>query len=84
MDGLGIAAVIGEMRDVVQGSVVRSIYQPSPARFVWQLFSRGTLRLFIAPTEATIHLTEHAFAYPKRPRKSARKARASTDTHTVC
>ncbi len=67
MDGLGIAAVIGEMRDVVQGSVVRSIYQPSPARFVWQLFSRGTLRLFIAPTEATIHLTKHEFAYPKQP-----------------
>ncbi len=67
MDGLGIAAVIGEMRDVVQGSVVRSIYQPSPARFVWQLFSRGTLRLFIAPAEATIHMTEHEFAYPKQP-----------------
>ncbi|MCD6135513.1 NFACT family protein [Candidatus Bipolaricaulota bacterium] len=67
MDGLGIAAVIGEMRDVVQGSVVRSIYQPSPARFVWQLFSRGTLRLFIAPAEATIHLTKHEFAYPKQP-----------------
>jgi len=67
MDGLGIAAVIGEMRDVVRGSVIRSIHQPSPTRFVWRLFSRGTLRLFIAPAEATIHLTEHDFAYPKQP-----------------
>jgi len=67
MDGLGIAAAIGEMRDTVRGSVIRSIYQPSPARFVWQLFSRGTVRLFIAPAEATIHLTKRDFAYPKRP-----------------
>ena len=67
MDGLAIAAAISEMKDVVQGSVIRSVYQPSPTRFVWQLFSRGTVRLFIAPAEATIHLTKHDFAYPKQP-----------------
>ena len=67
MDGLGIAAAISEMKETVQGSVIRSIYQPSPTRFVWQLFSRGTVQLFIAPAEATIHLTKHDFAYPKQP-----------------
>lgn len=67
MDGIGIAAAIGEMKDIVQGSVVRSVYQPSPTRFVWQLFSRGTVKLFIAPAEAMIHMTKHDFAYPKQP-----------------
>ncbi|MEA3239264.1 MAG: NFACT family protein, partial [Candidatus Bipolaricaulota bacterium] len=67
MDGLGIAAAISEMKEIVQGSVIRSVYQPSPTRFVWQLFSRGTVQLFIAPAEATIHMTKHDFAYPKQP-----------------
>ncbi len=67
MDGLAIAAAISKMKDIVEGSVIRSVYQPSPTRFVWQLFSRGTQQLFIAPAEATIHLTKHDFAYPKHP-----------------
>jgi len=67
MDGLAIAAAMSEMKQVVKGSVIRSIYQPSPTRFVWRLFSRGTVRLFIAPAEATIQLTKLDFAYPKQP-----------------
>jgi len=67
MDGLAIAAAISEMKQTVEGSVIRSVYQPSPTRFVWRLFSRGTIQLFIAPVEATIHLTRRDFAYPKRP-----------------
>ncbi len=67
MDGLAIAAAITEMKQAVEGSAIRSIHQPSPTRFVWRLFSRGTVDLFIAPVEATIQLTKQDFAYPKQP-----------------
>ncbi len=67
MDGLAIAAAITEMKNRVEGSVIRSVYQPSRAKLILSLFAQGTLSLLIDPVGATIHLTEVDFAYPQHP-----------------
>jgi len=67
MDGLAIAASLGEWERAVLGASIRAVYQPEHETIVLHLFARKNLRLLVSPGTAAIHLTELDLPNPTRP-----------------
>jgi len=67
MDGLAIAAALGELLVAVEGTGIRTVYQPARDLFVLRVSGRGSPRILIAPGEATVHLTSLDIPNPEAP-----------------
>ncbi len=67
MDGLAIAASLGELRAAIEGGRVRGVYRPSRGVFRLDVFGDGDRSVLIAPEHAAIHLTELDLPNPPRP-----------------
>jgi len=67
MDGLAVAAMLGELRPQVEGSFIRTAYQPTRDAFLFRLSGAKPLRLLISPRDAVIHLTERRIPNPEIP-----------------
>ncbi|MBU0595486.1 NFACT family protein, partial [Candidatus Bipolaricaulota bacterium] len=67
MDGLAIAAALGEMRRELEGGWIRSIYQPTRSLFVLRVFAGAKQTILISPRDASMHLTNLDIANPESP-----------------
>jgi predicted ribosome quality control (RQC) complex YloA/Tae2 family protein len=67
MDGLAIAASLGEMRKAVLGGLIRTVHQPSRDTFVLHVFAASSCRVLISPRDALVHLTARALPNPQTP-----------------
>lgn len=67
MDGLAIAASLNEMREALEGAVIRGIYAPTRSIFVFHAFRGEKARLAVSPREAAIHLTSLDLPNPPTP-----------------
>jgi len=67
MDGLSIAASLGEVRAAVEGGFVDTIYQPTRSAIVLYVSGAGKARILISPRAAAIHVTELSLPNPSTP-----------------
>jgi len=67
MDGLGIAASLGELRGVLESGTIRSVYEPEAGLFVLHVAASPTFRVLIAPRGAAIHRTQLELPNPPTP-----------------
>ena len=68
MDGLAIAASLGEVRPAVQGGRVRAVYRPAKDVLVIHVArGEGTARVLISPRRAELHLTRLDLPNPPHP-----------------
>jgi len=67
MDGLSIAASLREVRDAVEGGIVRTVYRPTQGTFVFHIYAGRARRVLISPVDASVHLTGLDFNNPPSP-----------------
>ncbi len=67
MDGLSIAASLGEIAPRVVSGTIRTIYQPGKAQFVLRIFAGQDVRLVIDFAEASARTTTHDIENPVKP-----------------
>jgi len=67
MDGLAIAACIGELRESLVDGVIQKIRQPTRDRVVLQVRGTQSHRLIIEPKAASLHRTTAEYESPQAP-----------------
>jgi len=75
MDGLAIAASLGELREAVEGGFIQTAHHPTRDAIVLRVSGSGKPRILISPRGASIHLTSLAIANPRQPSTFAMQLR---------